>query len=53
MPGIFNLLRDIQRNKWVSPNEEPWFIEAVKTVSLSLLLAFGIRTFVAEARFIP
>ncbi|ABW28137.1 signal peptidase I [Acaryochloris marina] len=27
--------------------------EATKTVGLSLLLAFGIRSFVAEARFIP
>lgn len=27
--------------------------EAAKTVGLSLLLAFGIRSFVAEARFIP
>lgn len=33
--------------------EESWWVEAVKTVGLSLLLAFGIRTFVAEARFIP
>lgn len=33
--------------------EEDWWVEAAKTVGLSLLLAFGIRTFVAEARFIP
>lgn len=33
--------------------EEAWWVEAAKTVGLSLLLAFGIRTFVAEARFIP
>lgn len=33
--------------------EESWWVEAAKTVGLSLLLAFGIRTFVAEARFIP
>lgn len=33
--------------------EESWWVEATKTVGLSLLLAFGIRTFVAEARFIP
>ncbi|NCJ05299.1 signal peptidase I [Synechococcales cyanobacterium C] len=33
--------------------EESWWLEAVKTVGLSLFLAFGIRTFVAEARFIP
>lgn len=33
--------------------EEAWWVEASKTVGLSLLLAFGIRTFVAEARYIP
>ncbi len=42
----------------VSPNSrestEPNFlIEGVKSVGLSLILAFGIRTFVAEARYIP
>jgi signal peptidase I len=33
--------------------EESWWLEAAKTVGLSLLLAFGIRTYVAEARYIP
>jgi signal peptidase I len=32
--------------------ENPW-VEAAKTLGLSLLLAFGIRQFVAEPRFIP
>jgi signal peptidase I len=32
--------------------ENPW-IEGFKTIGLSLFLAFGIRTFVAEARYIP
>jgi signal peptidase I len=32
--------------------ENPW-VEAFKTVVLSGVLAFGIRTFVAEARYIP
>lgn len=32
--------------------ENPW-VEAVKTIGLSAILAFGIRTFVAEARYIP
>lgn len=32
--------------------ENPW-IEGLKTVALSAVLAFGIRTFVAEARYIP
>ncbi len=30
-----------------------WWRNAAKTVGLSVLLAFGIQTFVAEARFIP
>lgn len=29
------------------------WVEAAKTVGLSLLLAFGIRSFIAEARYIP
>ena len=33
--------------------DESWWVEGAKTVGLSLLLAFGIRTFVAEARYIP
>lgn len=32
--------------------ENPW-VEALKTVGLSLVLALGIRHFVAEARYIP
>ena len=36
-----------------SLEEEAWWVEGAKTVGLSLLLAFGIRTFVAEARYIP
>jgi signal peptidase I len=34
------------------PSENFWF-EVVRTISLSAVLAFGIRTFVAEARYIP
>lgn len=33
-----------------TPN--PW-VEALQTIGLSVLLAFGIRTYVAEARYIP
>ncbi len=33
--------------------EEPWWLEGAKTIGLALFLAFGIRTFVAEARYIP
>ncbi|MBD1935073.1 MULTISPECIES: signal peptidase I [Cyanophyceae] len=29
------------------------FIEGIKTIGLSAILAFGIRSFVAEARYIP
>lgn len=32
--------------------ENPW-MEGLKTIALSAILAFGIRTFVAEARYIP
>lgn len=32
--------------------ENPW-VEAVKTIGLSVFLAIGIRSFVAEARYIP
>lgn len=32
--------------------ENPW-IEGLKTLGLSAILAFGVRTFVAEARYIP
>lgn len=36
-----------------SSSEDSWWLEAAKTVALSLLLAFGIRSYVAEARYIP
>jgi signal peptidase I len=32
--------------------ENPW-VETIKTIGLSVILAFGIRSFVAEARYIP
>lgn len=35
------------------PEEENTWLEIVKTLGLSAVLAFGIRTFVAEARYIP
>lgn len=34
------------------PNENPW-LELGKTLITAAVLAFGIRTFVAEARYIP
>ncbi|MBE9041326.1 signal peptidase I [Oscillatoriales cyanobacterium LEGE 11467] len=35
------------------PVEENTWLEILKTLGLSAVLAFGIRTFVAEARYIP
>ncbi|MBD2527399.1 signal peptidase I [Nostoc sp. FACHB-133] len=35
------------------PSSENVWIEGIKTVVLSLILALGIRTFVAEARYVP
>lgn len=35
-----------------SSEENPW-IEGLKTIGLSIILALGIRQFVAEARYIP
>lgn len=35
-----------------SQPENPW-VEAAKTIITAAILAFGIRTFVAEARYIP
>lgn len=34
-------------------NEGSWLGELTKTIALSIVLALGIRTFVAEARWIP
>lgn len=36
----------------VQKGENAW-VEAIKTIALSGILAFGIRSFVAEARYIP
>lgn len=41
------------KDKDPAADQENVVIEAIKTIALSALLAFGIRTFVAEARFIP
>ncbi len=34
-------------------SRENFWVEVLKTLGLSVVLAFGIRTFVAEARYIP
>jgi hypothetical protein len=36
-----------------TPNAKGMLRETAETLGLSLVLAFGIRTFVAEARYIP
>lgn len=41
-----------QLPKTKTHQENSW-IEGIKSVGISLILAFGIRTFVAEARYIP
>ena len=45
-------LNQEQRKNPQANSENPW-IEAVKTIVTAGILAFGIRTFVAEARYIP
>lgn len=36
-----------------NPNQENPWVESIKTIGLSVVLAIGIRQFVAEARYIP
>lgn len=43
---------DHNNNSPQAPRENVW-LEVAKTLGLSAILAFGIRTFVAEARYIP
>jgi signal peptidase I len=38
--------------KTIEQEENPW-VEIGKTVAMAFVLSFGIRTFVAEARYIP
>ena len=42
----------MSRRQEQTPQENPW-IEAVKTIVMAGILAVGIRTLVAEARYIP
>lgn len=41
-----------EKNSSSTHEENPW-VEGLKTIGLSIILALGIRTFVAEARYIP
>lgn len=46
------LIAPIQVEENPSYDDNPW-VEALKTIALSLVMAFGIRQFIAEARYIP
>ncbi|MDJ0736074.1 MAG: signal peptidase I [Nostocaceae cyanobacterium] len=43
----------VSDNKSSQQPDNSWIPELVRTIGLSVLLALGIRTFVAEARWIP
>ncbi|XTZ10179.1 MAG: signal peptidase I [cyanobacterium endosymbiont of Rhopalodia yunnanensis] len=45
-------LKQETNNQNQSSQENPW-IEGIKTIATAAILAFGIRAFVAEARYIP
>ena len=45
-------LKQETKNLNQPPQENPW-IEGSKTIATAAILAFGIRAFVAEARYIP
>jgi signal peptidase I len=53
----FSSMSDSQQSRPQNPdpnqNSEHPLVEGIKVLGLSLVLAFGIRTFVAEARYIP
>jgi signal peptidase I len=40
-------------DRHIQQQNDNWWVESIKTLVLSLLLALGIRTFIAEARYIP
>jgi len=52
------MTRDLEKQKkkidhLKQAESENWFIETLKVLGTAAILAFGIRTFVAEARYIP
>jgi signal peptidase I len=52
MPEDNPLQDQLLQDKTPRKSDNPW-VEVAKTIGLSAVLAFGIRTFVAEARYIP
>ncbi|WP_421655219.1 signal peptidase I [Leptothermofonsia sp. ETS-13] len=52
MTRVQSKVSDDNSPKQQKTAENPW-MEGLKTIGLSAVLAFGIRTFVAEARYIP
>ncbi|HEY9873861.1 MAG TPA: signal peptidase I [Candidatus Obscuribacterales bacterium] len=46
-------VQDQQPDKIPDQKSDNAWVEALKTIGLSAVLAFGIRSFVAEARYIP
>jgi len=50
---IINTISNTHHQQSSPSKNENILLEIVKTIALSLVLAFGVRTFVAEARYIP
>ncbi len=48
-----SLNQEPPKKKTSQPSQENPWVEGVKTIDTAAILAFGIRTFVAEARYIP
>lgn len=53
MSQVNNPEPDANKQPATPPTRENVWVEILKTLGLSAVLAFGIRTFVAEARYIP
>ena len=51
--SMTNRSKTDRSNEAQAPATHSWWLEALQTVGLSIVLALGVRTFVAEARYIP